>query len=144
MEPTATPYQLSPLGRKWASKRRQNVSPTKLKEMLNQQGERCALSGAPLLFDKEEGTPHKGGKGVHPLYPAVDHIECDNVERGCQVVCFALNDVKGHLPFDCFEVLKRIAEWRDFMERWREQAEKNPHDRQAFRRLIFPNDSRKK
>jgi hypothetical protein len=87
MEPTATPYQLSPLGRKWASKRRQNVLPTKLKEMLSEQGERCALSGAPLLFDKDEGTPHKGGKGVHPLYPAVDHIECGNVERGCQVVC---------------------------------------------------------
>jgi hypothetical protein len=48
------------------------------------------------------------------------------------------------MPFDCFEALKSTKEWRDLMGRWREQAEKNPNDRQAFRRLIFPNDSRKK
>jgi len=81
---------------------------------------------------------------LHPLYRAVDHIECGNVERGCQVVCYALNDVKGHIPFECFEALKRTTEWKELMEQWREQAEKNPHDRQAFRGLIFPNDSRKK
>lgn len=111
---------------------------------MRQQGERCALSGARLLFDRELGTPLKGGLGVHPLYPAVDHIECGNQERGCQIVCYALNDVKGHLPFDCFEALRATKPWEEFMRRWRLQAENNPYNREAFTSLVFPNGNKRK
>jgi hypothetical protein len=81
---------------------------------------------------------------VHPLYPAVDHLECGNAERGCQIVSYALNDVKGHLPFECFEDLKTTKSWITLMDRWRKQAEGNPNDREALRKLIFPNDNRKR
>ncbi len=135
--------ELSAPAEAWASKRRQGLSPKRLKDILSKQGERCALSGARLLFDRELGTPQKGGLGVHPLYPAVDHIECGNVERGHQIVCYALNDVKGHVPFDCFEALKHTEPWNELMRRWRSLAEEDPINREAFRRLIFPNDNRK-
>ena len=81
---------------------------------------------------------------MHPLYPAVDHRECGNPERGYDIVCYALNDVKGHMPFECFEALKRTMAWKAFMQRWRKQAQTDPQNREALRALIFPNDSRKK
>jgi hypothetical protein len=71
-------YKLSAPAKAWASKSHQKVSPTRLKERLSEQREKCALSGTPLLFDKALGTLQKGGQGVHPLYPAVDHRECGN------------------------------------------------------------------
>ncbi len=137
--------ELSTEARKWAARRRrQGVSPTELAKLLSEQGEKCALSGVSLLFDRKLGTSKAGGQGVHPLYPAVDHRECRNAERGYQIVCYALNDVKGHMPFHCFEALKGTDAWKEFMGGWRSQAEKDPHDREAFKALIFPNDSRKK
>src|SRR5579862_3857113 len=96
---------LSARAEQWASKRRQKLSPKKLRELLYRQKERCALSGAPFVFDKDLGTPRKGGLGVHPAYPAVDHLEPGNDTWGYQIVRYALNDVKGHMPFDCFEAL---------------------------------------
>ena len=39
--------------RKHGSKRRQNVSPSRLKGILSEQQERCAPSGVPLLFDRK-------------------------------------------------------------------------------------------
>jgi hypothetical protein len=136
-------YELSTSAKAWAAKRRQKVTPARLKELLSRQRERCALSGAPLLFDRKLGTPQKGGHGVHPLYPAVDHLECGNAERGYQIVCYALNDVKGHMPFACFEALKNTDAWKAFMQRWCLQAMNDPQNREALRELIFPNDSRK-
>jgi hypothetical protein len=135
-------YELSPPAKAWASKGRQNLSPTRLKELLSKQREKCALSGARLLFDKALGMPQKAGHGVHPLYPAVDHRECGNPGRGYHIVCYALNDVKGHMPFDCFEALKRTKAWKAFMKRWRTHAETDPQNRKALRRLIFPNDGK--
>jgi len=136
--------ELSAPAEAWASKGRQGLSPKRLKDLLAKQEERCALSGARLLFDRQLGTPHKGGLGVHPLYPAVDHIECGSGERGHQIVCYALNDVKGHVPFDCFEALKGTEPWKELMQRWRSLAEEDQSDREAFRRLIFPNGNRRK
>jgi len=145
---TTTPgLEMTPLSapaRAWAARRRQGLSPTQLIDLLIRQEERCALSGAPLLFDKTQGTPQKDGLGVHPLYPAVDHIECGTGERGYQIVCYALNDVKGHLPFDCFEALARTEPWKDLMRRWSSQAASDPLNREAFRRLIFPNGNLRK
>jgi hypothetical protein len=136
--------ELSASAKAWASKGRQGLSPEELRDLLREQEERCALSGAHLLFSKKLGTPRKGGRGVHPLYPAVDHIECRTGIQGHQIVCYALNDVKGHLPFECFKALKRTQAWKLFMQRWKTQAENGPRTREAFRRLIFPNDKPKK
>jgi hypothetical protein len=136
--------ELSAPAKAWASKSRQKVSAGHLRERLSEQRERCALSEVPLRFDKALGTPKRGGHGVHPLYPAVDHRECRNLERGYDIVCYALNDVKGHMPFDCFEALKQTKEWKEFMQRWREQAAKDPDNVEALRALIFPNDRGKK
>ncbi len=60
----------------------------------------------------------KDGHGVHPLYPAVDHIECGNQSGSCQIVCYALNDVKGNLPHDCFEALRQAEAWSELMGKW--------------------------
>ena len=92
-----------------------------------------------MVFDRFAGTPQKGGLGVHPLYPAVDHIECGTVKRGYQIVCYSLNDVKGHMPFDCFEALTNTGPWKELMQRWKSLAENDPNNREAFRKLIFPN-----
>jgi len=132
------------LAEEWAAKRRQGLSPSELKALLLKQGERCALSGARMLFDKKSGTPQKSGHGVHPLYPAVDQIEPGNPKRGHQIVCYALNDVKGHMPFECFKKLRRTRAWKELMLRWRTEAEgHHRRDREAFRRLIFPNSDSK-
>jgi len=135
-------FELSTAAKAWASKRRQGRSRRELTELLCKQEERCALSGACLLFDRQLGTPQKGGLGVHPLYPAVDHVECRTGEHGYQIICYALNDVKGHIPFDCFEALKRTEPWQALMSRWKSLAEIDPANREAFRMLIFPNAKR--
>src|ERR1700694_4135578 len=139
MADEAPSYELSALAKEWASKGRQGLSPATLKNLLSKQGERCALSGARMLFDRKLGTPEKGGLGVHPLYPAVDHIECGNRERGHQIICYALNDVKGHMPFECLEALKHTEPWKELMLRWNTLAQNEPFNREAFRKLISPN-----
>ena len=137
--------ELSAPAQAWASKRRrQGLSPTQLKDLLSKQKELCALSKARLLFDREQGTPQKDGHGVHPLYPAVDHIESGSGERDHQIVCYALNDVKGHMPFDCFKAMQRTKPWKALMERWRSLAENDPCNREKFTKLIFPNGNRRK
>ena len=73
---------------------------------------------------------------MHPLNPAVVHRESRNPERGYHIVCYALNDEKGHMPFECFEALKRTKAWKAFMQRWRNQAQTDPQNRQALRALI--------
>ncbi|HSS47464.1 MAG TPA: hypothetical protein VLX28_00830, partial [Thermoanaerobaculia bacterium] len=55
---------------------------------------------------------------------------CDN--RGHEIVCYDLNDLKGHLPFECFKALRDTDAWLDLMSRWRGQAEKDRADRAAF------------
>jgi hypothetical protein len=137
-------YELSESAKKWASRRHQGLSPTKLRELLIKQQGRCALSEVPLLFDKEEGTPKRGGHGVHPLYPAVDHIESGSEVREHQIVCYALNDVKGHLPHACFEALKQTEPWKELMQKWRSQAEGGSRNREAFTMLIFPHGNQRK
>ncbi len=129
---------------KWASKRRQGVAKTLLRSLLIKQECKCALSGVEMIFDISEGTPVTGGKGCHPLYPAVDHIDPGNPNGGHQIVCYALNDLKGHLPFDCFYALTQTNEWRSLMDRWRKQAAIDREDRVAFKRLLRPNAKLKK
>jgi hypothetical protein len=40
-----------------------------------------------------------------------------------------------------FEALQGTPAWRDFIAAWREQAERDPKDRKAFRALIRPGAS---
>jgi hypothetical protein len=89
-------------------------------------------------------TPVKGGPGYHPLCPAVDHKDPGNPNGGFQIVCYALNDLKGHLPVECFDALSGTDAWRRLMLSWKEQAEKEPTNRDALRRLLRPNAKLKK
>lgn len=134
--------ELNEQQKKWVSKRRQGASPKHLRELLISQEGRCALSGVEMIFDTNEGTPVKGVKGCHPLYPAVDHKDPGNPKGGHQIVCYALNDLKGHLPCDCFEALKLTDAWKKLMDMWVAQAENNNTDREAFKQLLRPNAKR--
>lgn len=122
----------------WAGrKRRQGLSPAVQLKLVEKQKGKCALSGVKMLFDLKDGTPKEGrGNGCHPLYAAIDHIEPGCNGRGHQIVCFALNDLKGHLSFECFEALRRTKAWKQLMHRWMKQAKSDSTDREAFRSLI--------
>ena len=91
-----------------------------------------------MIFELEARTPVSGGAGCHPLSPAVDHIDPGNQNGGFQIVCYALNDVKGHLPAKCFKALQNTDEWKEFMNQWKELATKDPGNRVAFQKLIKP------
>lgn len=136
--------ELSEHQKKWASKRKQGASPKTLRELLISQKGRCSLSHVEMIFDKYEGTPVSGGKGCHPLYAAVDHKDPGNPKGGYQIVCYALNDLKGHLPNDCFQALSVTDAWNKLMDSWRNQAKKDAKDREAFKRLLRPNAVPKK
>lgn len=97
-----------------------------------------------MIFDNAEGTPITGGRGCHPLYPAVDHIDPGNPHGGHQIMCYALNDLKGHLPTECFNALKRTKAWRTLMAKWRRQTGRNTRNRAAFMTLLRPNAKPKK
>ncbi len=108
--------------------------------LIAQQEGRCAFSGVMLRFDTVSGTAQKEGPGVHPIYATVDHRSPGSDKHGHQIVCYDLNDLKGHLPLDCFEELCACPSWKKLMERWRKQAENDPHDRDAFKKIIRPAD----
>ncbi len=54
------------------------------------------------------------------------------------VICVD-NDLKGHLPPDCFNALSGTSAWQSLMDKWRRQATDNRNDREAFMRLLRPN-----
>ena len=95
----------------------------------------CAFSGAALRFDARSGTPIAGGPGAHPLYAAVDHTSPGSDDLGHEIVSYDLNDLKGHLPSDCFAELRLTKSWRRLMDQWRQQALENSDDRGAFRSI---------
>ena len=133
-------FMLTDLQEQWARKRRrQGLGTKRLRELLMKQRGRCALSDVELRFDIGDRVPQKSGLGCHPLSPAVDHIDPGNPDGGLQIICYALNDLKGHMPSDCFIALTHTEPWKNLMNRWREQAERNAQDRAAFKRLIRPN-----
>jgi hypothetical protein len=138
-------YTLTDDQDRWAHKRRrQGVSTKDQTALLIEQKGRCKLSDVLLVFVPDDGTPQKGGLGCHPLYPAVDHRDPGNPKGGYQIVCYALNDLKGHMPTECFEALCETPAWKNLMRRWKAQADKNSDDREAFRLLIRPNAAPKK
>lgn len=132
-------FRLTLLQERWLSKPHQHVPRSVLRKLLIEQKGLCALSQAPLIFDLNERTPQKGGRGCHPLSPAVDHKDPGNPDGGVQIICYDLNDLKGHLPVDLFDDLCSTESWKKLMLKWREQAEIDPSDREAFKRLLRPN-----
>ncbi len=129
-------YRLTPAQIVWAKKRRQGVKPSHLEELIIKQKGRCALSGALIIFDKAYGNPNTNRRGCHPLYAAVDHVSPGNKEYGHQIVCYDLNDLKGHLPNKVFIALRNTSAWKDLMRQWKSQAENNPMDINAFKALL--------
>lgn len=123
----------------WTRRGKQGLSPRELRHLIIRQGGRCALSGVPLTFNVNDRTPRKGGAGCHPLAPAVDHVDPGNDAGDRQIICYALNDVKGHLPLECFAALIETTAWKALMAQWTAQAKRDANDREAFRRLLRPN-----
>lgn len=126
--------------KRWAAncKKRYGRTTDHYLQLVRVQEGRCAFSGVPLFFDSLNGTPVAGGQGCHPLYVALDHTApgCDT--QGHRIVCFALNDLKGHLPHDCFIALAETAAWQCLMLAWQHQASLDPADRKAFYALLRP------
>jgi hypothetical protein len=138
-------FELSPAQEKWAKRGRQGAAPIELRRMLKKQKGRCALSKVLLMFGAQHhGTREKNGRGCHPLYPAVDHKDPGNPNGGYQIVCYALNDLKGHLPTECFKALRSTKAWKSLMQEWRAKAETGPKKREKFERLVRPNANKGK
>lgn len=132
-----SPFELNSDHNRWAKRAQQKYGRTKAYwlELIVQQEGRCGFSGALLRFDSPSGTAQAGGLGVHPIYAAVDHCSpgCDDL--GHEIVSFDLNDLKGHLPPECFADLRSTPSWKSLMDRWQQQAETNHDDRGAFRAI---------
>ena len=103
--------------------------------LLQQQAGKCALTKSKILFDAESGTPQKGENGCHPLYAAVDHINPGRNDLGFQILCYDINDLKGHLPPPLFNALTKTKEWKRFINEWKRLAESSS-DRRVFKKLI--------
>ena len=131
--------------KKWASKKKQGASAKTLRELIISKKCLCSLSGVKMIFNKNEGTPVSGGRGCHALYAAVDHKDPGNPVGGYQIVCYALNDLKGHLPPDCFKALTKTNAWKKLMQMWVKQARGiGRNNEEAFRKLLRPNAAPKK
>ena len=119
---------------RWAANSRQRYGRTQhyYLDLIAAQKGLCAFSGVPLLFDARYGTAVRGGAGCHALYAALDHTAAGCDDLGHCIVSYALNDIKGHLPHDCFVALRETAAWQQFMAAWRFQAQHDASDSAAF------------
>jgi hypothetical protein len=137
-------FQLTDEHRRWARARQRGYGGKILDYLTliyNQRG-RCAFSDVPLIFDAAEGGGAiPGGQGCHPIYAALDHCAPGSNCHGFQIVSYALNDLKGHLPLDCFEALCRSTAWLRLMDTWRRQYRRDASDREAFRALLKTPDN---
>ncbi|MFA5438851.1 hypothetical protein, partial [Dehalococcoides sp.] len=128
-------YVLSDVQKVWAKRGKQGLNSSELQRLIIKQRGRCALSGALMIFDKACGNPNTNRQGCHPLYAAVDHVYPGR-ENGHQLVCYDLNDLKGHLPYKVFVELQNTSAWKKLMQQWRSQSENNPMDITAFKALL--------
>ena len=129
-------YQLTTAQMDWASKRKHGLSPSRLKEFIKKQKGRCALSGAEMIFDKKLGNPNINTRGCHPLYAAIDHISPSNDKYGFQLVCYDLNDLKGHLPYKVFKEIQLTEAWKHLMKEWRFIAQESPMNIEALKNVL--------
>ncbi len=126
-------YRLTQEQEAWTNRRRHGLTPGFQRQLLIEQKGKCAISGVTMCFHIEARTPVP--RGCHPLAPSIDHENPGDPNR-VQIVCYALNDLKGHLPYDCFKALAKTEEWKRLMAAWKKQAAKDPCDRTAFARLV--------
>ncbi len=128
--------------KRWAKNRRRLYGRTQqyYLDIIARQNGCCALSRVSLKFDAISGTPIGGGVGCHPLYAALDHTAPGSDREGHQIVSYALNDLKGHLPYECFLALKQSQAWQKLMTAWQEQAAEDADDREAFYSLLHQRD----
>lgn len=129
-------FKLSAAQERWAAKPRRDCSSVERRELLIRQQGLCAFSGAEMVFEPQSQNMRKSGPGCHPLYPTLDHIAPGTKDHGLKIICHGLNDIKGQLPLGLFRVLLASEPWRKLMEAWRDQAEKNSEDFEAFRRIV--------
>lgn len=129
-------YQLTAAQIEWASKRKHGLSPSRLKELIKKQKGQCALSGSEMIFDKKHGNPNINIRGCHPLYAAIDHISPSNDTYGFQLVCYDLNDLKGHFPYKVFKEIQLTEAWKHLMKEWRFIAEESPMDIEALKNVL--------
>ena len=132
-------FHLSDDHRRWARTRQRKYGgkTDDYLSLIRKQRGRCAFSDVPLIFDGSDGGGSvPGGPGCHPIYAALDHCAPGSNCHGFQIVSYALNDLKGHLPLDCFVALCRSAAWLRLMGTWRRQYGRNASDREAFRALL--------
>jgi len=108
-----TKFKLTKQMRDWVKSKRRVLSEEALVNLLEETQGRCALSQVKMRFDAKE----------HLLYASVGYISPANKEKGYQIICRGLNDIKGHLPFDCFEALQGTEAWKSLMRAWRYQWE---------------------
>ena len=128
-------YYLTKAQIEW-TKNKKKLSPSRLRELIIRQKGRCSLSNAPMLFEKKYGNPNINEAGCHPLYAAIDHISPNDESYGYQLVCYDLNDLKGHLPVKVFKELQETSAWKSLMQQWKSQAESDPFDIHAFKTLL--------
>lgn len=136
-------FQISAEHRRWAAarKRTHGGSTADYVALIAAQNGKCAFSDVPLIFDRAHGGGYTPGcTGAHPIYAALDHCAPGSRCHGFQVVSYALNDLKGHLPLDCFRELTQTSSWQRLMTAWRDQQHLDVTDRKAFRALLRPPD----
>lgn len=134
-------FQFTGEHRRWARNRQRTYggSIADYLALIATQNGRCAFSDVPLVFASANGGGYvSGGLGCHPLYAALDHCAPGSICHGIQIVSYALNDLKGHLPLECFIALSGTPAWQRLMEAWRRQQIRNAADRAAFRALLRP------
>jgi hypothetical protein len=127
-------YKLTDDQEQWAEKRKQNLSPDILRELIKRQKGKCKLTNTEMLFNKANHGTAGNGIGVHPLYATVDHIDPKNKGKmnlnieDVQLLCYAINDMKGHMPFRLFNViLKEQKEWNKFKTKWQKITKRNEY-----------------
>lgn len=139
-------FQTTAEHRRWARARQRahGGSSADYLALIAAQNGKCAFSRVPLIFDRAHGGGYTPGcAGAHPLYAALDHCAPGSRSHGFQIVSYALNDLKGHLPLDCFRELIQTRSWQRLMAAWRHQQRFDVSDRQAFRALLRPRSQAK-
>jgi hypothetical protein len=134
-------FQITAEHRCWAA-RRQRKSGGRRSDylaLIAAQDGKCAFSDVPLIFDPAYGGGNTPGcPPAHPTYATLDHCAPGSRSHGFQIVSSALNDLKGHLPLDCFRELTRTPSWQKLMAAWRRQQRLDFNDDHAFRALLRP------
>lgn len=133
-----TEFTLTDEHRAWVTRadKKYHIGKIRLESLIREQNGLCNLTKAPLRFDIESGTPIKGGKGCHPLYAALDHINPSQSDLGYQILCYDINDLKGHIPPFLFDSLKATNNWGVFKNSWKSAAESDPNNIEQLKQII--------